>query len=391
MRVNGESVEYQLSWTDDYHGVDLKAWRDELFDTLMEAYSRLLELHHYGMVTHAIIIMVEAVSKGFALPRQAHNTIINCYTFDADRTPRIELAAHPEQIIWSMAYQHGYPNAREGWWSSRDEIEVALDWLLEHGFAPEKLAEDYYAEVPHKNPPMRRNASGDRERPPVELEPSEGEVARCRIPTTSDWDGASTLEKANYRAIEKIIEEHPELEQYIDYEGSEIYVLLDRGPVPYALSGAVASLHDYPVLDEMLLGEMEYEAERDAWDNYAARDFIIGLTRQIPEIVEEELEEFIEDELSEDEDTVWNLWRLGAESSNQYVEHTGEGVFFPIERVVKDPVLEIVVRAMFEGYPYEIDLTDPWRARDAIEVALDWLLERDLVSPSLATRWRRGK
>jgi hypothetical protein len=100
-----------------------------------------------------------------------------------------------------------------------------------------------------------------------------------------------------------------------------IAVRVDQAPEEFW--EVCAALEDYPLASEDLHSQMEIEAQDDAWESYAKREFM--------QLVERELGYEL-DRCSDD--AVWQAFHDAAESANVYWEDSDEGVYIDLERIV---------------------------------------------------------
>lgn len=91
----------------------------------------------------------------------------------------------------------------------------------------------------------------------------------------------------------------------------------------------LAALDDYPVADDDAMGELEREAEDEAWGNYGASDFEKAVRARFPGPCDG-----VEIEFVAPDDLDWfELFREASDAANVYPEHeTGGGVYFDTDR-----------------------------------------------------------
>ncbi len=104
-----------------------------------------------------------------------------------------------------------------------------------------------------------------------------------------------------------------------------------------ALARTLAGLADYPIMSEDDHSMLECEEEQEAWTSYGRRDFQRALQKAFPDL-SDALDEASNDALD-------SLWTEGTEAAGWYTEHTSEGPYFPIDRVVSRGIDETMVAA----------------------------------------------
>ena len=154
--------------------------------------------------------------------------------------------------------------------------------------------------------------------------------------TGSDYSGG-LVTRSNYEVIQEMAKEDEELADFLvdTYGGHGTYGLFIRldleDEVPQELIDVVGALEQYPLLNDEHHGNLEMEAEDEAWDSWGRSDFHRALEKSHLALDHEEL---IEDLTDEQLDA---LWRKGAESHGSGgVEHTDEGPHFYFDAVAKN-------------------------------------------------------
>jgi hypothetical protein len=156
----------------------------------------------------------------------------------------------------------------------------------------------------------------------------------------SDYSG-SLVQKANYRKFSEDFADGEDTWWTNVPGGHGTYgILIDMQGVPDDISTDVAeflnSLHDYPLADEDLHSEMEMEAQEEAWNGWAERDFARALEKKFAG--DEELEPVLEDVLTDDEKLkkLRELFEDAREKANEYwVNEQGDEMYINIDRIVK--------------------------------------------------------
>lgn len=172
------------------------------------------------------------------------------------------------------------------------------------------------------------------------------------IHRTRDTEDALTL--SNFRVIEA------ELDQLVEHEESglvrighwacgwyEIYLIheSDRAALECADQWA-CSLADYPVASEDDLSELETEAESDAWDSWAGREWRAVVEKALQELAPDAAGPYWADELLEtlpgEADSFYELWHELAEHCCWYCEHESDGPRFNIDDPAKLLTAEVL-------------------------------------------------
>ena len=152
-----------------------------------------------------------------------------------------------------------------------------------------------------------------------------------------DYSGDS-VERSNHRSLLRDKKAARYLIQLIGSHGSEGLAYIPRksdGEPPKPLQDYIAALASYSILDENDLGELESEAESEAWEDYGHGDFCKALTTYLDE-QDPGFEHDLDIVDSEDfRDRMFELWRGGVEAFNVnggsgYKIETGGSVHFYI-------------------------------------------------------------
>lgn len=151
----------------------------------------------------------------------------------------------------------------------------------------------------------------------------------------SDYSGGSVA-RANYNELVKLLEEHHPEDQtpvawvsaYGGHNTKALFVVYDE--LDDEIKETLGALTDYPVVDDEALSELEGEEQDEAWDNFYKRDFeravMKGVNAEYPD--EEEVDDWPDDTDSS------VLLRVAMDLSNTYWEHTTEGPYLDMKRVV---------------------------------------------------------
>lgn len=89
-----------------------------------------------------------------------------------------------------------------------------------------------------------------------------------------DYDNSCMVERANYQTFLKEFEDSPWVYTVSGYYGYEAIAIHPNGLKVKEISETLAALESYPVLDESLLSEMEWDAYQEDWERYGYDDFI---------------------------------------------------------------------------------------------------------------------
>ncbi len=149
--------------------------------------------------------------------------------------------------------------------------------------------------------------------------------------TGSDYSGG-LVTKANYESLQEMLdEEHPSGKSpaawgttYGGHGTYGILVVWDR--LDSEIQDVIGGLEDYPLIDDDKHSELQMEAEGEAWENWAQREF------------EDALEKHYDlDEFPDGVDT-YEIFHQASEKANEYWEDTSEGVYISIDRVVPSAI-----------------------------------------------------
>lgn len=147
----------------------------------------------------------------------------------------------------------------------------------------------------------------------------------------SDYSGG-LLSKSSHQVLAEILDkEHPR-------DSKPVVWGYTSGPhgsygivVRYELLGkesreAIDALTDYPILDESHYSALKNEAQEEAWERWAQRDFESAIEKH-----------FDLDEFPEDVDS-YELFRNASDVANVYWEDTNEGVHIDVDRVSREAI-----------------------------------------------------
>jgi hypothetical protein len=149
--------------------------------------------------------------------------------------------------------------------------------------------------------------------------------------TGSDYSG-SLVEVSNYNGLCELLEEHhPDGSEPVvwcrTHGGHGTFGLLVRYELlADEVREAIDALEDYPLLDDEAHSQLECEAQGEAWENWARRDFERALSSAMG----------VEDFPEMGSDTAHGLFDTAAEAANCYWENqSGGDMYVDIARVVK--------------------------------------------------------
>lgn len=150
----------------------------------------------------------------------------------------------------------------------------------------------------------------------------------------SDYSG-SLVERANFRSWSKLYKAGKG-KWWTDAPGGHgtFAVVIDMKKVPEDISEDVAetlaALNDYPLIDEEEHSEMEQEAQTEAWDSWAKREWKKGLEELLGNI---DLDEA-------DEDKLFETFQKASEKANEYWRNeSGGDMYIDIGRIIKELTL----------------------------------------------------
>ena len=86
----------------------------------------------------------------------------------------------------------------------------------------------------------------------------------------------------------------------------------------------IASLADYPVLDDDLHSQVEMEWEEEAWDSWVRSELYSGLPEELQEAV---------DEQKPSDGKLYEAYRLAMESTNTYPVHEYDGAYIDTKEI----------------------------------------------------------
>lgn len=168
--------------------------------------------------------------------------------------------------------------------------------------------------------------------------------------TGSDYSGDSVT-VANYRAIWEDHKEMPGLYQI--YGGHGTYGLVIRRDVLESdtengetMREIIEKLNDYPLYDEEMHSEVEHEAENEAWDDWAKRDYRRELEKNgtLPE--DSDLET-TDGHITDDQ--LFRVFSQVADAISEYWENeTGNSAHIDVKRIVDATTEEDVQEVLSE-------------------------------------------
>ena len=137
--------------------------------------------------------------------------------------------------------------------------------------------------------------------------------------------GDDSLSRANRRTWEQDFKEH-EGHAWIEWDGAILVRAIVTVP---GIVEALDKLHDYPVMDDEALSEVEREDEDEAWESYARRDFASALGKRFG---------VDRDAIKETED-LRSLFTRAADRGNVNggpgIVHESDGPYFMCEEVAE--------------------------------------------------------
>jgi hypothetical protein len=170
------------------------------------------------------------------------------------------------------------------------------------------------------------------------------EVIVPRYTSGSDYSGCS-VERSNYNTIEKEFGERDDVFTLYDGYGTYAIAILASCDCK-ELAETIESLHDYPVIDEDDLRELETELKYEAWDNWAREEFNRTICKR-----------FNFDKLEIDNGDLYDLFYSAKEDANEYWEiESGCEAYIRLNNVVKSIDFEIMSNITRDPYELEIVL-----------------------------------
>lgn len=164
----------------------------------------------------------------------------------------------------------------------------------------------------------------------------------------SDYSG-SLVQRANHRSFSEMFADGED-EWWTNVPGGHgtYGILIDMKGVPDDISTDVAeflnALHDYPLADEEMHSEMEIEAQEEAWNSWAERDFAHDLQKKFGD--DPKLEPVLDEVLMDDEllKKLRDLFEDARERANEYwVNEQGGEMWIDLKRVLAKVSKEDVV------------------------------------------------
>ena len=154
----------------------------------------------------------------------------------------------------------------------------------------------------------------------------------------SDYCSSGSVEVSNHRVF---LERYGKLPNVYDVYGGygTFAVAIRLDSITDEMIEDLNSLEEYPVLDDEDHGEVEMEAENEAWECYVSHDFAEALAKKFPAL-EEQIEDFSEDRLQQ-------IFYILMERTNTDWEHEcGNVAFVCIERVLEGATEQDITEAM---------------------------------------------
>ena len=160
----------------------------------------------------------------------------------------------------------------------------------------------------------------------------------------SDYSG-SLVERSNYNVFsDKFKDGHDNWWTSVIGGHGTYAIVISMDDVPDEVSDEVAEflngLDDYPLADEDDHSNLEMEAQNEAWENWARRDFI------------KEIEKWFKVEFDNDpkSELLYEVFHEACDSANEYwVNESGDSMYINIERIVKKGVSKEDVKQLVDS------------------------------------------
>lgn len=154
------------------------------------------------------------------------------------------------------------------------------------------------------------------------------------VPSTvgGDYSGDVSTE-ANYRAILKEYEDHPDVHGV--YGGHGTYgIAINLRTADEDLVNLVGNMFNYPIYDESFESEFRMEKETEDWENWGEADFRSALEKELTSEQAEEVFDEVYDWLAEEGHLRWGFEQM-RESANVYWEVDGPNMHVDLKEVVQ--------------------------------------------------------
>ena len=187
----------------------------------------------------------------------------------------------------------------------------------------------------------------------------------------SDY-GGSTCERANVRSFKELLGDDMEVERgghFSETAWVSVEAVLEMEDEKFELlKDAIIGLERYPVLDDMMLSEVERELEDEAWDGWIKDDFLKALRKEF----EEEIEAYAEanpkradlDDLLDE-----HAWEIFCETEPEYEHEEGGDVYVNLDRCVGRLTLAGILAILYPEDPRQLKFN--FRAESLVDSLLE--------------------
>ena len=165
----------------------------------------------------------------------------------------------------------------------------------------------------------------------------------------SDYHGG-LVNRANHEDLVELLDEHhpsnaqPVVWALTSSPHSGYGVVVDWPNLDPEIQDVIGGLDAYPLISDDTHSRLKSEAEDDAWETWAEREF--------EELIEKALDL---DEFPDSVDT-FDLFRQAQDRANVYWEDTSEGIYIPIQRVADE-----ALRLIREDPDWSKSFTPQWK------------------------------
>lgn len=168
-----------------------------------------------------------------------------------------------------------------------------------------------------------------------DLEPVQGEIEHGMICIPSvlsggDYCNSGAVEYANYLEWQDMFADSHGVDWWTMYGGLDSYgiaILVDTDN--QEIINALASLKDYPVINDEAIYQVEREWEQEAWESYLAKDFLSAIDRDLDIDLDHDYTFDYESRALSD------LFYALCERSGYYPEiEAHESVYIPLDRLI---------------------------------------------------------
>lgn len=177
---------------------------------------------------------------------------------------------------------------------------------------------------------------------------SSGEYIMPGLLSGGDYASSTLVEKSNHRVF---LEEHGKKDGIHDvYGGHGSYGVAIRKDVYESdddIKSQLDSLEDYPLLDEEDHSNLEFDAQGEAWDNWARHDVRNGLIESLGPYLDDP-DEF----LDRIEDDLLHLFDQARDEVNEYwICESGGSMWIDIEKITPYLTDRVLLRMPEENLP----------------------------------------